>query len=545
MPVDPVVRGGGPGFQGSETSGADLVLYSNPGDPILTNSGKRIDFDGRSIEDQNPSLVGLSTRKSLQGGGMWIARVKDGTPHARDLDLRDRIVDDDWVDISFRRHNKRWHVMRGLLQNIRRDVNVDSSGTTVVDYTLTGRDFGSIWDKTPLWFNKFITPDAELENVVGTLAMQVFKSVNLSGPVDDTVKAFLFGFLSRLGSLSPSLQSGIGGDKGIGRANWKMPSGIPGVGDESAFIENVTYDTNKFTDDPPRQAIHPNFMDPQGGNIWRMAQEWSDPAFCELWYDQVPINPSFAPDAETTSQRVEIPILSEGTVEQSDPGSTAMAVILRDRPFPTVDLGDRSPWFALPLVEIQRQDLIQESLVRGGDERFNAYFLSSQLTQETAGNAAIEVTGPLWDTEDMRIHGFRRFDIMSRYKADLAKTAATDTALLTLTLGQRQKIQDWYCINPYLWSGTLGISHGRPDVRVGMRLRIPAPSEDKTETFYIEEVGHDWSLEQGIRTTFGVTRGWRGSDAQYMAALQRLAARYFSRQRLPAEIPGDTSVGFA
>ncbi len=536
MPADSIKRGSGPGFQGSETSSAELTVYHNGGDIILKNSTPgQTNFIGRGISDTEPSLIALSTNKSLNGGGQWTAIVKDGTPLGRDLDLRDTIVDDDWVDISFKRHNRATHTMRGLIDDIRRERTVSGTGATSTTYTITGRDFGSIWERTPIWFNKFIDPGDPQENLIGEAGMRVFGALSGLTTVDKTVEAFLFGFLREL--------------KNFGRANWKVPGNMPGVLPETGFTENVHFEHRtepfKFKNDPPRLAINPNFMDPNGANAWAMAQEWSDPAFCELWYDLVPINPSFGEDPilgkfqrffPNLIERREVPILADRPVEQTTPGETTMALILRDRPFPTARQGTKSPWFSLPIVEINREDIISDDVGRGGIERFNAFFISSQIVQEFLKNASIEITAPLWDKEDMLIHGFRRFDIMSRYKADLTQIAAEDTALLTLTINQRRNVRDWYAINPYLYDGTIALAFGRPDAKVGMRLRIPASSEDRTETYYIENVSHSWRLGPGLKTTFGVTRGWIGTDATYVKAIRDLKLRYFSSQTLAAEL---------
>jgi len=527
MPVETQTRGRQPGFQGSETSSAEMIIYPNGVDPILnTRSQKAITFSGRYITDDQPSLISVGTRKRMNGGGAWTATVKDGRPFARDVDLRDQLVDDDWVDISFKRHNKPFHVLRGLLGNIERARNVSGTGATAITYTLTGRDFGWIWEKTPLWFNKFITPENPLENVVGATAMQVFNSINIGGTVDETIKAFLFGFLRSLSTTEGK----------IGRANWAMPRGMVGVINESAFIENVLEDFSGFTNTPPRLSIDPNFMDPNGANAWAMAQEWSDPAFCEMWYDLSNLNTNFG--SAPTESREEISITTSGVGEQSTPGDTAMTLFLRDRPFPTVKLGRLSSWFSLPTIELEREDIVIDTISRGGDERFNAFFLSPQITQELLGNSAVEITAPLWDTRDMLQHGFRRFDIMSKYRANLLPppvgAGAADTSLLTLTKNQRDQIRDWHVMNPYLYSGTLSLGIGRPDARVGMRARISAPSDKRVETYYIEEVSHDWNFGVGIRTNLGVTRGWIGTDEGYMDALNTLSARYFSRVTLPA-----------
>ncbi len=529
MPVETQTRGRQPGYQGSETSSGELTVYPSGQDPIIKRPQKAIAFTGQYITDEAPSLVSLSTSKKMNGGGGWSATIKDGRPFARDTDLRDIIVDDDWADIVFKRHNRPFHVMRGLVTSIERERSVSGTGATAVTYTLTGRDFGWIWEKTPLWFNKFLSPGVALENVVGATAMQVFNSINIGGTVSETIEAFLFGFLESLGE--------------VGRANWKMPRGMPNIEDNSTFIENVIKEFSGFTNDPPRLSINPNFMDPNGAGAWAMAQEWSDPAFCELWYDIATINPAFVNAAGTVESFSELPaIIAQLADAQLPIDESKMALFLRDRPFPTVAEGLNSAWFSLPTIELEREDVVNDVTVRGGLERFNAFMLSSQLSQELLKNSAVEITAPLWDADDMLIHGFRRYDIMSRYRANLAETGTADTSLLTLTKNQRLKIRDWYALNPYFYSGTLSLGHGRPDARVGMKARIAHPSPERVETYYIEEVNNAWTFGVGIRTNLGVTRGWRGTDKTLMDALRLMESRYFSRISTPAT---GGSVGFA
>jgi hypothetical protein len=134
----------------------------------------------------------------------------------------------------------------------------------------------------------------------------------------------------------------------------------------------------------------------------------------------------------------------------------------------------------------------------------------------------------LWDPSDMLIHGFRRYDVNSRYQLDLAVAgaSATEDSLLTITKAQRTKVRDWYCIAPYLYNGSLSFARGVLEARIGRRLRIPGRSPQEDFTSYIEGVSHNWRFGQGIRTTLSVTRGWYGTDNDYLFALATLANRY-------------------
>jgi hypothetical protein len=83
-------------------------------------------------------------------------------------------------------------------------------------------------------------------------------------------------------------------------------------------------------------------------------------------------------------------------------------------------------------------------------------------------------------------------------------------------------------MNPYLLSGTIALGHGRPDIRVGTRIRIPGEGGDTLldETYYVEGVNHSWSLGPGIRTTLQVTRGFIGDDNMLLRAITDAGANY-------------------
>ena len=499
----------GPGFQRSETSSAELHIYKQPADPALFDrnpgTNKDIKFTGRSIRDDAPSLVSLSTSKEMgDSGGTWSATVKQPSPVSRRTDLREMIADDAWADIHFNRHNRRHFVMRGMVNEIRR-VQSAGRGATTVTYNISGSDFTKVWQLTPIWFNKYIDGDNTPENIGGAVAQKVFTALGFGKSVPTIVKNYLFGFLEELGKL--------------GRASWELPGDMLGTGEEKAFIKNIQYiHKGIFTNDPPRQGISPNFLDPNGANAWAMAQEWSDPAFCELFTDLV--------NWEGFGQ---------GERQLSEDNSR-MSVVLRDRPFPVVgslkNQGMDSPYFKLPTIEIPREDVVTDDLGRGGMERYNAFFVSPQVTQEFLRNSGIEITAPSWDREDIDIHGLRRFDINSRYTLDVVElanqgnTEQINDSLLTITKNQRAKIRDWYCMNPYLYNGSIELGRGEPEAHIGFRCRIPGriPAEDFTG--YIESVSHNWQFGQGIKTNLGVTRGWYGTDKDYMDTLRLLAGKY-------------------
>jgi hypothetical protein len=474
---------GKPGFQGSETSGAEVVFYNQEGDPIVFHGGA-VSPVGRRRSDPDPSLISVSTNKQMgTPSGQWAVTLKQ--PKGTDDSIFDMILDDDWIDIVFYRHGKRWHVMRGLVDEVRLARGVAGAGATTEAFSITGRCFGKIWEQTPIFFNMYAN-----ETLAGGISQEVFTgTMSILGNPREVINGYLFGFLKAIGD--------------VGRANWLIPETMPGI--DGAFSDNVVFAYDQFTNIPPRQAVNPNWLNPQG-MIWQLAQEWSDPMFLELFTDTLPVQ-----------WRA---ITAEETYENDE---TDMYVILRDRPFPTLAAGKDSPWFSLPLFELPIQAATTHDVGRGGQERFNAFFVSPQLTQTLMGMGAVNLVTPLWNSDDILRHGLRRFDITSKYKS---LPSADDASIATMSESQRILCRDWYCLNAYMLSGTLGFGKGMPNLRIGTRLRLKAASEEKDETYYVESVSNNWLFGQGIKTSAGVTRGWMGTDDSYLNALKEMADKY-------------------
>ncbi|UCF48581.1 MAG: hypothetical protein JSU89_15680 [Myxococcales bacterium] len=494
--------GPSPGFQGTETSGAEITVYSVGDDPIVFGSSGALPIVGRYRQDADHALVACNTQKIMGQAGQFSFTVKP----ARGVTdtLFERIVDDDWVDIVFRRHGRVWHTMRGTVDNVSRQRTVGGAGATQISYTITGRDHQKQFELTPLWFNKFTH-----ENLAGSASYRVYSiAPTLGGDPAETVQAFLISWMQEL--------------EGIGRANWPMPDTLPNT--LGNFIEDIQrgFVLDGFSGVPSRVSINPNFMEPNG-TLWSLAQEWGDPGFCELWCDLGKNSAQLGAGEECT--------LDEST----------LSVFFRDRPFPlsraVVDennqtptglgLGRDSAWFSLPLHVVPRQQVIADTVQRSGTERLNAFFVSPQLTQEFCRLGRNDLLQPLWSSRDIYRHGLRRYDIMTHYKHPQAK-------LLTISAIQRHMARDWYAINPYLMNGTINLAVGRPEIRVGTRVRIPGDAGETTldETYYVEGVSNDWVFGQGIRTGLNVTRGWIGDDDSLMDAVETLVDEYAQPEKM-------------
>jgi hypothetical protein len=503
-----------PGFQGSETSWAEVLVYSQGGDPVLAASHGAQEMAGRYRTDPTHTLINVSTNKALEAPGSWSATIKPSRA-GRDSVL-ERIVDDDWVDIVYHRHGREWHTMRGLVTDVRRMRSVAGSGATAWSYVLTGQDFQRVFEVTPIWFNRF---SRKIENAVGEIATKVFSGIpNLGGDPMEVVQGFLFGFFREL--------------QGYGRATWKIPNLVPNT--KGSFLEDVLdgWAAQGYSAVPNRKGVDPNFGNPSG-NLWQLAKDWADPAFLELFCDLGKHAKQLGSDEELSINDSTISVFFRDKPFVLSPNLVDNMGV---RPAASLGLGDKSAWFSLPLHIVPRQQIVQDDTGRSGAERINAFFVSPQVTQELIGAGSLDLTAPLWNIDDINLHGLRRYDIATRYIPDAG-------TLLGLTTLQRAMIRDWYALNPYFLNGTISLAIGRPEIRVGTRVRIPGESTvqegdtSQDETYYVEQVSNSWSFGPGLKTQLGVTRGWAGDDASLVKAVTDQEGRYSTPA--PGQAGGD------
>lgn len=503
-------------FVGSETSRAQVTIYQR-GDAATQQPA--LTLRGHNGDSEDPVLVSLEVSKVLgTAAGTFTFEFKyppNTTFH---------IEDDDWVDIVFTRHEKRWHVMRGLVDDVRKVERVNASGATDTVIRVSGRDFGKIFEQTPFWFDR-VTQG----NVMAAAATRMWSEGHdlANGRVDNTVASLLLGFLLPNNNEANAL--------------WRMPRGIPDS--FGSFSDNVYVYNGDFSNTPPRSStIYPPYFNENSQSVWSLAQSWSDPMLCEMFVDLVRAGSGASRDRSPYFQPDESYDISE----------TEMAVILRDRPFPTKERDDNllnAPYFRrLPKHVIERSEINAIDLGHSGRERRNAFFFSPKMFSElVAGYQDMQV--PLLNRSSVEEHGMRRLDATSRYISaheewstikdvqlfpglDYTRTFARTLAdldrnnavYITMARSYRRMVRDFHCLNHTLSNGNVLLSRGRPEIRVGSRIEITGTGEPLTA--YVEGVTHRWQLESGVRTALTVTRGWEGTDESYVAALQQEIALY-------------------
>lgn len=528
-----------PGFQGSETSGVRIFIYRLLEDPVVEFRDKRSTVELISPYT-DPKVVSVSTSKSMGEVDNPFSIVLKSTE-----DLTEWFIDADWVDIEFTKHGDIHHVMRGVIDEVRESVMVNKRATDRT-FTITGREYGKIWSDTPLFFNKFIG-----ENVVGAAVQKAFSMGGKEVPFGDprkVVKGMLFNFLRSdaeeiaqvqgvdqdlslfdevlkrniteeqlLADLTSDENTDDTGlvtrqlaEKRIGKASWYLPA-MPGIKYGSFFVDNIYY-KKPLRMFPERTSPEISLMNIEDGSLWELAKEWSDPHFCELYPD----------------------LLDSGTLDYikspKDRYRTRMGVILRDKPFMTRHATkgssssgsiDNSEWFNLPEASVPEQAISMMNLGRGGTSRLNAFFLAPKLTQELKIDG-INLQLPVWDVTDITQRGIRRLDVISPYIV----VYENEDGLVGMTQSQRERLVDWYALGPYMYNGTINLSIGMPDIRIGSKLKLVRGFSEDNIIFYVEGVSHSWDLDTGMQTSVTVTHGFKGTDTDRRNAVVEIPNRF-------------------
>lgn len=481
------------GFRGSETSSVEVVFYPQGDDPLFPTETRPIVCNGRTAESGAPAVVNLDLQFQLgAAAGNFSVVVKN-------LD-NDAILDDDWVDITLLRHGQPHHKLRGIVDDVKPTHSIAGEGATSKSVTISGRSWGAIFEKTPLYYERlkgeFIDRDA----------ITVFGAVNQNNlqpsSADIIVEAVLKTFLGAqndsgrsMFTLPPGMQDRITRRIEAGGFAELQNALSAQLSARRTVVEQISFDTLSF-DDEPQRVTQPQVFGSVGGDtmLWDIATAYSDPYFTELIPE---LRPAFGPTVT---------------------GERQMQVTFRTKPFMTTV--DQDAWADLPMHILGFSDLTSHDVVRSGRDRFNAFFVMPQITQDDPFMDAT-VIGALLDEDSVKKHGMRKFEVQSRYFGANAQVTPLDFAN-----AQREQLRDWNVLNPYFWTGSIGAARFVPEADVGQRLRILRESAEEVEDYYIEGIRHRWSLPQGGRTDFTVTRGWVGGDKSQLAAMEKLASRY-------------------
>ena len=257
-----------------------MKIYRQTGDPLLATSGiggeDVLTLRGDKASSSEHALISVNTNKTLgPAAGTFSFSLK---PSSTADEILKAVNDDDWVDISFLRHGRKWHTMRGLIDDIRRGASVSGTGATSQTYNISGRDFTKIFEKAALYAD--IYSDVA-EAISGVLPQKIFETNVAVADVPTWVKSALEGYL--------------GLDDDQGRTQFIPPKSLPNITDKS-FIKSVKFLSDDFSIVPKRILLNSHWLSP-GGMLWQWVTERADPMFTDIYTDLLPASNSEFPIA--------------------------------------------------------------------------------------------------------------------------------------------------------------------------------------------------------------------------------------------------------
>lgn len=246
------------------------------------------------------------------------------------------------------------------------------------------------------------------------------------------------------------------------------------------------------------------------GTVWGFLESILDRDVYEFWLDTIPQNP-FTPGP------IPVPVL-----------------VLRPKPYDEARLDFLPTTFStgngwkelVTLVDSKRDHVFEadevfaEQLSHGDDDAFAYYLVTSQ--HDVMGNVRLVQDGLMFPVVDT--YALTKFGLRS-YQGDLALVsgdkaakqdgqASYDPVLASEITEFRNRIFNWYRLNPWFESGHLSVA-GRDELRCGDPVLLPylypARGELPGVRFYTTAVTHRWSVGEAYTCELQVTRGHNDS----------------------------------
>ena len=173
---------------------------------------------------------------------------------------------------------------------------------------------------------------------------------------------------------------------------------------------------------------------------------------------------------------------------------------------------NQEPVKHLDVVVIKNTDVISASLGRSDEDLFNTYQLNPRGSAEMTNQyrSILSNFSPVLNQISIARNGLRlredttSFSNYSNGSACLVGGSADSSQVRRNIVRWSLLIDHWYQHNVEYLSGTIQLK-GMPEIRAGYRLDW----EGRSESYYVEAVGHQWQYGQPLKTTVTVTRGQR------------------------------------
>ncbi len=446
------------------------------------------DFDG-TIQDAHPVLgriVGVSTSKSFGGAsGSFSVTIKKPTNLTTAWHRLFSNPEGTWVRITYLVDGQGIPVLWGMVDAIQENTVRSDTGTRTETYTVTGRDFGKVFEDSKTLISLFAVHNLDL--VLG-----MYQAANIDpyvGTADGIVKKAIDIWL---------------GNGGLASKQYRLPKSLAEIANAQSIYDAINFSTIQKFDDGNgiTEAMSIINMDQQsGGALWDLLQQYCNGVLNEMWVDLAP-HPEFN-------------------------GAMRPAFYLRERIFRTQEGNTR--WDQTRVRKLEKADVRSRSLAKGGAaNRYNYWVITGSVlgdqfeTQAQTHSMGLEPFKPgaipIINVESVQRHGLRPYTVNTNFLPFFKQGEGTN--FIRLAANWLKRIHDWYGVAPFQLSGTITTTRMFPEIRIGERIQ--ELRDEGTVTYYVEGVDHNWSHPGAGSTTITVTHGQYATEP----ALADLYAQY-------------------
>jgi len=524
--------------RGQSVNSNPLRVYSiGPIDEVNEpgSGGPRSEVIGSVIRVQTSKNMGTAAGSFSITAGVfaeWIGLLHSAGPDVGsgpDNSIHKYVEAGDWVEINVVRCSNESDLDRvyerclmvGKVDSVSLSISPPGAGGCRV--TIEGRDVGSVWADTPLYFNVY---DPARNNAIGEVLIKALNDV--SGRPDQVV-------MQMLGLVDNPVTT------------YGVPPVVPDYGlwttTQRSVLEWRECWSTRFVSKETRGIISdPNMLTPNSYTpLWSFVETYGVPQLNEIYVDTLPeeLGPlnRFDPN-DPTSQRL-------------NPNGSTQAeryayLFMQEKPFPCIQHGEDSPWFKRAVTTVFVGE-IQNSQLKRGTERYNHINVLIEMPS-TLNDDVFALAPPIADYHSILRHGLKKLDvtlplISTGFEGSDADSESGVQAIGNYVKSFRDLILCWNILNPYYWNGTINLVGIRGDIRVGDILLVVGPSavfadgpftdpgpdfwtarknspesvakkkadnRGNATTFYVEAVSYLWGsgVAPQSQTSISVSRGY-------------------------------------
>jgi hypothetical protein len=387
-------------------------------------------------------------------------------------------------------------IMLGNIDRISRSLQKGDDNTDKVklEYVVSGRNFGKVFEDTEIWFDPYVTQDNTLDVMLRTAGLE------LVGSPSDQTKQILRIFLGQGANLP----------RGSTRAlnQWKIPAELARLfgGDTTTLFYSILKQAivSKLPGFKARTMLSPE----SSGSIWGALQKSANLLVNEIFLEEVRDSTGSAyPTIVCRPRPLQTPFFKSQFGDEAD----AILPSLNGKFQSLQNLATTS------FVEISSAEVIYEDLGKDDHSRLNMYWLHVQQSYECAYTKAsnLNVVGlmnPTFNRPQIMRYGLKRFDQTLDFSfAQDASGTATQSPEPNITIFKAfmAQVYDQNYANHLYDVGTITTT-GVLEAELGKALVVKADQNvagARDKVYYIEGYSHEWTFPSTWKTTFTLTHG--------------------------------------